>query len=66
MKRFISILIDVLVLSILALILSRMSRIRLKFAPSFNIAVHGITLSVLLNLKTNKKFKADNYCNSQD
>jgi len=47
---FISILIDVLILAILAFLVSRMTRIRLKFAPSFNIAVHGITLPVLLNL----------------
>ena len=47
---FISILIDVLMLALLAFVISRISRIRLKFAPSFNIAVHGITLPVLLNL----------------
>jgi len=47
---FISILMDVLMLAILAFIISRISRVRLKFAPSFNIAVHSITLSVLLNL----------------
>lgn len=47
---FISILIDVLILAILAFLVSRLTRIRLKFAPSFNIAVHGITLPVLLNL----------------
>ena len=47
---FISILIDVLILSVLVLIISRISRIRLKYAPSFNIAVHSITLPVLLNL----------------
>jgi len=47
---FISIFIDVLMLALLALVVSRLSRIRLKFAPSFNIAVHGITLPVILNL----------------
>lgn len=47
---FMSTLIDVLILTVLTFIVSRISRIRLKFAPSFNIAVHGITLPVLLNL----------------
>ena len=47
---FISIFIDVFILAILAYMISRISRIRLKFAPSFNIAVHSITLPVLLNL----------------
>ena len=47
---FISIWIDVLMLSVLAYLISRISRIRLKFAPSFNIAIHSITLPVLLNL----------------
>lgn len=47
---FISILMDVLILGVLTFIISRISRIGLKFAPSFNIAVHSITLPVLLNL----------------
>ena len=47
---FISIFMDVLLLSVLAFIISRISRIKLKYAPSFGIAVHAITLSVLLNL----------------
>ena len=47
---FIKIFIEVLMLAILAYIVSRMSRIRLKFTPSFGIAAHGITLSVILNL----------------
>lgn len=47
---FISIFMDVLLLSALAYIVSRLSKIRLKFAPSFGIAVHGVTLSVILNL----------------
>ena len=47
---FITIVMDVLLLSVLAYIVSRMSRIRLKFAPSFGIAVHGVTLPVILNL----------------
>lgn len=46
----ISILLDVILLSLLAYIVSRISGIRLKFAPSFGIAVHGITLPVILNL----------------
>lgn len=46
----ISILLDVLLLSILAYIVSRISNIRLKFAPSFSISVHGVTLPVILNL----------------
>lgn len=47
---FISILMDVLLLSLLAYIVSRISRIRLKYAPSFSIAIHSITLPVVLNL----------------
>lgn len=47
---FISIFMDVLILAILAYLVSRISKVRLKFAPSFGIAVHGITLSVILNL----------------
>lgn len=47
---FITIFMDVLLLSVLAYLVSRISRIRLKFAPSFTIAVHAITLSVVLNL----------------
>ena len=47
---FITIFMDVLLLSVLAYLVSRISRIRLKFAPSFSIAVHAITLSVFLNL----------------
>lgn len=47
---FPSILIDVLILSVLAFVVSRITRIRLKFATSFNIAAHGVTLPVLLNL----------------
>ena len=47
---FISIFIDVLLLSVLGYIVSRISSIKLKFAPSFGIAVHAITLPVILNL----------------
>lgn len=47
---FISIFVDVLILALLAFLVSRMTRIRLKFASSFNIAVHAITLPLLLNL----------------
>ena len=47
---FITTIIDVLILAVLAFIISRLSRINLKFAPSFNIAVHSITLPVVLNL----------------
>ena len=46
----ITIFMDVLLLTVLAYIVSRLSGIRLKFAPSFGIAVHGITLPVILNL----------------
>lgn len=46
----ISILLDVLLLSILAYVVSRISGIKLKFAPSFNVAIHSITLPVVLNL----------------
>lgn len=47
---FISIFIDVLILSILAFITSRLTNIKLKYAPSFNVAIHSITLPVILNL----------------
>lgn len=47
---FVSIMIDVLILSLLAYIVSRFSRIKLKYEPSFNVAAHSITLPVLLNL----------------
>ena len=47
---FISIFIDVFILAILTYIIARISRIRLKFGPAFNVAVHGITLPVVLNL----------------
>ncbi len=47
---FMSILMDVIILSLLAYIVSRFSRIRLKYAPSFSVAVHSITLPVILNL----------------
>lgn len=47
---FISILLDVLLLAVLAYIVSRISSMRLKFAPSFTIGVHSITLPVILNL----------------
>lgn len=50
MIYFISIFIDVLILAILAYIVSRISRIRLKFGPSFSIAAHSITLPIVLNL----------------
>lgn len=47
---FIAILMDVIILTLLAFIVSRITRIRLKLAPSFNIGVHSITLPALLNL----------------
>lgn len=47
---FITIFMDVLLLAVLAYLVSRISKIRLKFSPSFGIAVHGITLPVILNL----------------
>lgn len=46
----ISILLDVLLLSLLAYMASRISGMRLKLGPSFSVGVHSITLSVLLNL----------------
>jgi len=47
---FIKIFMDVLILGFLAYLVSRISNIKLKFAPSFGIAVHAITLPVILNL----------------
>jgi len=47
---FIAIFIDVLILALLAIIVARISRIKFKFVPAFNIAIHSITLPVLLNL----------------
>ncbi len=47
---FISIIIDVLILSCLGYIVSRMSRLKLKFAPAFSVSIHAITLPILLNL----------------
>ena len=47
---FMAIFMDVLILAVLAFIISRISRINLKFVPSFNIAIHSISLPVLLNL----------------
>lgn len=48
--HFIGIMIDVLIICLFIYIMARFSRIRLKFEPSLNIAVHSITLPVLLNL----------------
>ncbi len=50
MIYFISVMIDVLILTLLAYVISRCSRIKLKGAPAFGIAVHAITLPVILNL----------------
>ena len=47
---FVSIFMDIVLLSVLTYFVSRISSIRLKFAPSFGIAVHAITLPVILNL----------------
>lgn len=47
---FIGIMIDVLILCFFIYIIAGFSRIKLKFEPAFNIAVHSITLPVLLNL----------------
>lgn len=47
---FISIFMDVLLLSVLAFVISRISRIKLKYSHSFGIAIHALTLPVLLNL----------------
>ena len=41
---------DVLLLSFVAYLSSRIFRIKLKFGVSFNIAVHAITLPIILNL----------------
>ena len=46
----ISILLDVLLLAVLAYVVSRILNIKLKYSPSFSVAVHSITLSVILNL----------------
>jgi len=50
MIYFISIFIDVLLLALLANIVARLSRMKLKFVPSLNIAIHSITLPIVLNL----------------
>ncbi len=47
---FISILLDTLILSLLAYLVARISRIKFNFGTSFNVAVHSITLSVVLRL----------------
>ena len=46
----ITIIIDVVILSLLAYITGRITGIKLKSAPAFNVAVHSITLPVFLNL----------------
>ena len=40
---------DVLLLSILGYVISRLFRLRLKFGPIFNISTYALTLSILLN-----------------
>lgn len=47
---FISIFMDILILWILAYLVSKLSRLNLKAAPSFSVAVHAITLSLVLNI----------------
>lgn len=47
---FISILMDILILWILAYLVSKLSKLNLKAAPSFSVAVHAITLSLVLNI----------------
>ena len=47
---FIKIIIDVLLLALIAYFISILARVKIKFAPAFNIAIHSITLPVLLNL----------------
>lgn len=47
---FISIFMDILILWILAYLVSKLSRLNLKAAPSFSVAVHAITLSIVLNI----------------
>lgn len=47
---FISIIIDTLILALLAYLVARLSRIKFNFGTSFNVAVHSITLPVVLRL----------------
>ena len=45
---FISIFMDILILWVLTYLVSKLSRLNLKAAPSFGVAVHAITLSLVL------------------
>lgn len=47
---FISIFMDILILWLLAYLVSKLSKLNLKAAPSFSVAVHAITLSLVLNI----------------
>lgn len=47
---FITLLLDAFILAILARLVSLLSKMRMKFGPSFNIGVHALTLSVMLNI----------------
>lgn len=47
---FISIFMDILILWVLAYLVSKLSKLNLKAAPSFSVAVHAITLSLVLNI----------------
>lgn len=47
---FISIFMDILILWVLTYLVSKLSKLNLKAAPSFSVAVHAITLSLVLNI----------------
>ena len=47
---FISMLLDAVILAILGRIVALLSRMNIKFSPSFNIGIHALTLSTLLNM----------------
>lgn len=47
---FMSSLIDAIVLSVLGYLIARFLKIRLKYKATFNIGIHSLTLSIILNL----------------
>lgn len=47
---FFSILVDILLFAVLAYIVSRLARLRLKYSAIYNIAAYSITLPVILNM----------------
>lgn len=47
---FPSILVDILLLAILSYIVTKLSRLRLKYSAIYNIAAYSLTLSILLNI----------------